>query len=199
MIPHVNQLMTTAADPAWPRVVGWNPIPFDPTDIDWPVPPSWPGIEPSIADAKQAASVPRMQQIASWAQNPNVLQSVTLDQLGNAIEGSIHGWMHYRWSAAPPTADPFDVSPANDWLGAPWSSHVNKHFWKLHGWIDDKIDGWERANNTTANLSSAWGGPDVHIHAMVAHDRDGLRTAARSFRFRSDPNIAERLLMQSAR
>lgn len=200
MIPHVNQLMSLAGDPAWTKVAGWNPLPFDPQDADWPVPPSWPGIDPGIENTKKAASVPPMQKIATQVEDPKILKKVTLDQLGSAIEGSIHGWMHYRWSAKPPTADLFDIAPENDWLGAPWSSHVNKHFWKLHGWIDDKIGSWERANNTTADFSTAWNGPHAHPHAMAAHpDHKSLRRAAQSFKFRSDPQIADRLLDISSR
>src|SRR3712207_5921244 len=35
----------------------------------------------------------------------------------------------------------------HDYLGDFHSSHVNPIFWKLHGWIDDRIEGWFRAHN----------------------------------------------------
>jgi hypothetical protein len=36
---------------------------------------------------------------------------------------------------------------------------VNRHFWKLHGWIDDRIYGWEDARGEEADLSEGWDGP----------------------------------------
>lgn len=35
--------------------------------------------------------------------------------------------------------------PENDALVEPFSSHVNPIFWRLHGWIDDRIEDWYRA------------------------------------------------------
>ncbi len=69
--------------------------------------------------------------------------------------------MHIRWSAAP--RDPqthtllqlgrpsYDFSekwddPRYDWLGEFYSSHVNPIFWRLHGWIDDRIENWFAAH-----------------------------------------------------
>src|SRR5690348_17642059 len=69
--------------------------------------------------------------------------------------------MHIRWSAAPrdpetnawlPLGRPDpDISekwdnPRYDWLGEFYSSHVNPVFWRLHGWIDDRIDDWYQAH-----------------------------------------------------
>ena len=34
----------------------------------------------------------------------------------------------------------------NDFLGDPFSSHVNPVFWRFHGWIDDRIEDWYRAH-----------------------------------------------------
>jgi hypothetical protein len=36
--------------------------------------------------------------------------------------------------------------PENDFLGDPFSSHVNPVFWRFHGWIDDRIEDWFRAH-----------------------------------------------------
>lgn len=167
MIGDVNQLFALAADQNWPEVEGWNPIPWDPNDPDWPVPALWTGAEQWYVDAKSTTEVGTMQQIASALTDPATLQRISLDQLGSFIEGSIHNWFHLRWSAAPATADPFSLDVSNDFLGAPFSSHVNKHFWKLHGWIDDRISDWEAANSpVVADLTTAWIGPGVH-HAPI--------------------------------
>ncbi|MBN0070433.1 PvdJ/PvdD/PvdP-like protein, partial [Pseudomonas aeruginosa] len=56
-------------------------------------------------------------------------------------------------NGAPVMSDrvPSDFSPRwfrqeNDFLGDPFSSHVNPVFWSFHGWIDDRIEDWYRAH-----------------------------------------------------
>ncbi len=66
--------------------------------------------------------------------------------------------MHFHWCNEPP-ANPNSLDTENDWLGSPFSSHVNKHFWKLHGWIDDRIAAWGDANGKEPDLSNGWEGP----------------------------------------
>lgn len=167
MIAHVNQAFSTVADPNWQRVTGWNPIPWRSDDADWPV-PNWTGAPAAAVDARSAARVQQMKTLAETQfQRQSWLTTISLDRLGDEIEWTIHGWMHMRWSA-PPFADPNSVDPANDWLFDPWSSHVNKTFWKLHGWIDDRIGDWERANHATADLSQAWSGPPTMHHMEEA-------------------------------
>jgi hypothetical protein len=167
MIPHVNHLMSQAGDAMWTSVTGWNPIPWSETDADWPMPPGWPGMHVGHVQAKSANSVAVNQQVAAQLQDPAILRQVSIDRLGQYVEGTIHGWMHNRWSAEP-TVDQWSLSPDNDYLGAPFSSHVNKHFWKLHGWIDERIGDWERANDASADLSDAWSGPPAHgMHALT--------------------------------
>jgi len=50
-------------------------------------------------------------------------------------------------SGAPGARPTFDFSekwssPKYDYLGEFYSSHVNPIFWRLHGWVDDRIDDW---------------------------------------------------------
>lgn len=163
MIAHVNHAMMVAGDPNWPSVVGWDPIPWDSDDADWPV-PEWPEMPEEGAWARAEETIEAMRTLVTDRfRNEEYLRRVSLDQLGTAMEFSIHGWMHLRWSTTPPlVADQSD--PANDWLAAPWSSHVNKHFWKLHGWIDERIDDWAKANDVVADLAGAWSGPSTGSH-----------------------------------
>jgi hypothetical protein len=87
------------------------------------------------------------------------LSGLTLGQLGNLIEWSIHGWMHNRWGdtiydsngQVMGREDLFDVDPKwdvaeNDDLLDFYSSHVHPIFWRLHGWIDDRIEDWAKAH-----------------------------------------------------
>lgn len=101
-----------------------------------------------------------MRPVSSIFRSPRVLQTLSLGALGNMLEFTIHGWMHVRWTdeiTDPATGETvgrqslFDIDPkwddpANDDLGDFYSSHVHPTFWRLHGWIDDRINDWARAN-----------------------------------------------------
>lgn len=194
MIEEFNHLLGMAGDPKWPSVTAWSPFPWADNDPDWPVPP-WPGIPPDFAEQREPATVQQMKQIAAAIASPAYLKSRTIDRMGTDIEFSLHGWMHLRWSAEP-VADLASEDVANDWLGAPFSSHVNKHFWKLHGWIDDRIRDWEIANDKTADLSEAWSGPG-HVMHDVPMDAMPPLTISRSRGgavFRIDAALVEQIL-----
>lgn len=92
--------------------------------------------------------------------NPSYLAVLSLGELGSRIEFTIHNWMHMRWASAPRDPetnevipmerDPLDHSekwfePEYDYLGDTFSSHVHPIFWRLHGWVDDRIEDWYRA------------------------------------------------------
>ncbi|WP_263264182.1 PvdJ/PvdD/PvdP-like protein [Pseudomonas sp. RIT-PI-S] len=95
-------------------------------------------------------------------QDPAYLATLTLGQFGSEVELGMHDWLHMRWasvtrdpsSGAAVTSDrtPSDFSPRwfgpeNDFLGDPFSSHVNPVFWYFHGWIDARIEDWYRAHD----------------------------------------------------
>ena len=175
MIHMVNTGLRNAADPSWPSVVGWDPIPLTDSDPLWPVPvwqetpplwateAQWARFTEIALQMRRSERVQEMRQVAERLDDPVRLRQMTLDELGSAMEWSIHGWMHIRWSGKP-HEDGFSPDASNDWLFVPWSSHVNKHFWKLHGWIDDRIGEWEAATGQQADLSSAWTGPPGVVH-----------------------------------
>jgi len=174
MIAHVDMMLASMGDPNWPRVTGWAAIPPGSSDPDWPEPAipnlndlsAWPPNKrraiSAIAEARSPAIRRENLAIAQALRDPAVLgqDGFTLDQLGYRIEVTVHNWMHNRFAAAPPD-DGQDLSPANDWLGDPFSSHVNDYFWKLHGWIDDCIGLWELAQGEiSADFSGAWVPPN---------------------------------------
>ena len=137
-----------------------------------------------------------MRPIQALFQSPRWLSGLTLGQLGNLIEWSIHGWMHNRWgdtiydSAGQPIGRTslFDIDkkwddPKNDDLFDFYSSHVHPTFWRLHGWIDDRIEDWAKVHpsikrvdlngvpwfavdgsNVLADTPFSWPGNDHHHH-----------------------------------
>lgn len=107
-----------------------------------------------------------MRHIASIFTNHRYLATLSLGALGNLVEFTIHGWMHNRWShdngaflPDPKTGelkfrdtfdfDPIWDNPKYDYLGEFYSSHVNPLFWRLHGWVDNRIEDWFNAHETT--------------------------------------------------
>ena len=182
MIAMTDSALAGANDPNWPRVIAWDPIPWTDDDSEWSV-PTWQETAPPWASeqqwqtftdlaigARSQSQVATMRRLAERFRDPSFLNTISLDELGIAMEWSIHGWMHMRWSGAPHD-DEFSADMNNDWLFVPWSSHVNKAFWKLHGWIDARIADWKDANDDGADLSGAWAGP-VGVPGAMSHMAD---------------------------
>jgi hypothetical protein len=91
------------------------------------------------------------------------LKSVTLGEYGHLLEMTLHNDLHTRYAflgtaSRPGNADPLDRSAWNkDWsyafdnpnydsLNDTFSSHVHPWFYRIHGWVDDRIGDWLKAN-----------------------------------------------------
>ncbi|MFI9724068.1 hypothetical protein ACIHFE_31240 [Streptomyces sp. NPDC052396] len=192
MIAGVNAILARLADPRYPRVRGWRVIPA-PGDTGYPVPPAFevpgdPDTTGAIDSAKSAASYAQIMRWQGDFTDPSALRTMSLGRLGASIEFTIHNRMHLRWAARLPAyrpdGDPFAVDPrwddpGYDWLADFYSSHVNPVFWKLHGWVDARIDGWMSAHSRTGpvpwSFSPPWTGPMAHPQ----HSVTGLALRAR--------------------
>ncbi|MGK5545130.1 hypothetical protein ACSNOH_10415 [Streptomyces sp. URMC 127] len=178
MIAEVDGILAEVGDPDYPRVEGWPSVP-EPGDSDYPVPPPFDG--EAIHQAKTAASFQEMKGWQDDFTDPAKLRNLTLGQLGADIEFTIHNRMHLRWSHEVPESRPlgddeteeFNVDPQWDdpgynWLADTYSAHVNPVFWKLHGWVDARIDDWMAANDRTGpvpwSFDPPWSGPTAHEH-----------------------------------
>ncbi|NWA27941.1 PvdJ/PvdD/PvdP-like protein [Pseudomonas gingeri] len=131
------------------------------------VPPTW----LADGDSEYTQWVSDIKSAETWHSNfqawesrytdPRYLSRLTLGQFGSEVELGLHDWLHMRWAsvardpsngAAVPMAREFTdfaprwFTPQNDFLGDPFSSHVNPVFWSFHGWIDDRIEDWFRAH-----------------------------------------------------
>ncbi|HZX97262.1 MAG TPA: N-acetylmuramoyl-L-alanine amidase [Myxococcales bacterium] len=163
MVAHQQVALKLAGDPLYSTSAGWAAVPFDHADPDWPMPVVT-GPKLLLDQKAQAASDGWKKIVADRFENDAWLATVSLDELGTEIEwGGMHGWLHYHWSSAEPASAVSATNGAlfNDWLGHPFSSAANPAFWKLHGWIDDRIAQWESATGKSATplLSGAWSGP----------------------------------------
>lgn len=114
----------------------------------------------------------RMTFVERQLKNPIYLSSLTLDQLGSKIEWLIHNLMHIRWCSQQidpesntvliPSGRPL-TDRSQKWikstvdgnefyyddLNDTFSSHVHPIFWRLHGWVDDRIEDWFKAHELT--------------------------------------------------
>lgn len=108
--------------------------------------------------------------------NKTFLAKLTLGALGNLLEFEIHNSMHVRWSSVsrdPKSGEPMDRrffdfdnkwdDQKYDYLGDFYSSHVNPLFWRLHGWIDDRIEDWFRTHE------------EIHPGEVQRHEYQGVQ------------------------
>ncbi len=181
MIAAVDEVLAEVGQADYPRVSGWDPIPR-PDDTDYPVPPAWPTGDPDFDDFLRRVKSPETfrDRFLGWERqfsDPDVLRQWSLGELGARLEFSVHNQMHMRWSAEPdairPDVDPTspgDIDtrwddPSYDWLGDTYSSHVNPIFWKLHGWVDDRIEDWRLAHGLDEiEWTGTWVGNMPHGH-----------------------------------
>lgn len=172
MIAEVDRILAQVGQADYPRVQGWQQIP-KPDDADYPILPipgqNIPDKDPAVY---QNAYVPWVTRYS----DPAWLRSVSLGKLGSDLEGTIHNSMHMRWAA--PSAvgyrpgsvlQPVDTrwdDARYDFLGDTYSSHVNPIFWKIHGWVDDRINDWAAANDVQQiQWKGTWTGPMAHDHS----------------------------------
>ena len=170
-----------------PPITRWPIVP-SPDDSDFPVPPPWDYSDPTRSGEDNERTSQFLVQVKSdeyfertmrireaFFSNPANLRHLSLSALGNLAEMTIHNMMHMRWSEDPggyrpsvdlkhPTGgDPRWDDPSYDYLGDTYSSHVNPHFWHLHGWIDTLIDTWAQVNGVDEIIwTGTWvGGPSL--------------------------------------
>jgi hypothetical protein len=141
-------------------VAGAKTFVFDPDASGFMVPP--PARDDEIDRMMKSSNFLGgvMRPLQMLFQSTRFLSALPLGQLGNLLEFTIHGWMHVRWTHTlyDPTSgeaigrsslfdiDPKWDEPSNDDLGDFYSSHIHPTFWRLHGWIDDRINDWARVN-----------------------------------------------------
>jgi len=184
MIAKVNQILA-ANNETYGRVTGWTKLPT-PQDTDWPVPENY-TIPNNTA---RTATVNRWkteafynQTIAPMERNltdHNQLRNMTLGELGSRVEVTLHAWYHLRYSsestygyrptlvAGLPDIDKKWDDPRYDWLVDNYASTVHPIFWKIHGWVDDRIEDWRRANGLSSiRWTGTWtGGPMENVAYM---------------------------------
>lgn len=184
MISMTDQLLSSVGEPPITR---WAKVP-PPDSREFPVPPAWNYNNPAQSNDFNAGTSQFLVEVKSdeyfertmsvreaFFTNPANLRHLSLGALGNLVEMTMHNMMHMRWSEDPggyrpivnlenPTGgDSRWDNPSYDYLGDTYSSHVNPHFWHLHGWIDTLIETWAKANSVEKiKWTGTWvGGPSL--------------------------------------
>jgi hypothetical protein len=187
MIALADDILARVKDPAYPRVEGWRRVP-PPGNAAYPV------AEFPDSELEEVKSHRYFEQfIARWEwqyTDSTYLKAVTLGQLGSDIEFTICHDMHMRWAAPSPVGyrPPAHVTqgigaewdaPAYNYLGDTYSSHVNPLFWKIYGWVDDRIEDWKRAHSISGDIQwrGTWVGPTARRPSLL---QDASRAAVES-------------------
>lgn len=154
----VAHLQSALSDEHLPCIRGWKTLPKSDDEL-FPVPKG------TADDTSKTDEHGEMMDV--WARrlhDPDFLRGKSLSYVGVLVEFTLHNNMHMRWAKIPKKGDDFspmdgsfDASsllapsayddPKYNWLGNPYSAHVNPIFWKLHGWVDDTIKIWLHANH----------------------------------------------------
>ena len=92
------------------------------------------------------------------------LKSLTLGELGSRLESGVHNQMHIRWSAYPTNGSRLIRDESDfrskwddggyDTLFDEYSSHVTPIFFRLHKWIDDRIEDWAEAHGAAVQRAA---------------------------------------------
>ena len=165
MIGAVRAIYEAAGEAA---IASWGapPAPGGASEQGFDIPPNW--------EQPNQPTMRRLEALKSdvffWTamrgwdrqfKNAAYLSTLSLGALGATLEFTAHNDMHMRWSSAPrdpatgdvvpdgrePTdLDPKWSHPDYDFLGEFYSSHVNPVFWRLHGWVDDRMEDWFAAH-----------------------------------------------------
>jgi len=171
MINEVNRI-AEEAESDW-RVRGWEACP-DPSDEEWPVPEV-----PDVGNDDYAAYLNYyktdqfyanvIEEAEDWIENEDNLRTMTLGEFGVKVEYELHTYFHVRFSAYNPIGyrmqdlhpttyiDEMWDDPQYNYLADFYSAHVNPTFWKIHGWIEDRISDWQEANGVDLiTWTSTW-------------------------------------------
>ena len=185
MIQAVNTMLGKGNYAYGKKIVGWTDIP-SPNDLNYPVPPTFfifNGYPNDLLNTYKSDAYFNniLKPLSDRYKNYDFLRTLTLGQLGARLEFEVHNPMHVRWTKPlydwrrDPVpfykADNIDRKwddPSYDWLLDFYASHVNEVFWKLHVWLDDRINDWQKANGVYFIFwKGMWTGGHNHFHSFL--------------------------------
>lgn len=137
----IKMVQLELASAGLPCIASWQKIPRA-DDSVWPIPRKLEKDE--MVRVKD--QIDRLNIHLNKVKSAAFLQKITLDRLGNIIERGVHQELHNLYRGNPLCSAEAKLQGYCDDLLPPESSPVNKHFWKIHGMVDDLIGAWLNAN-----------------------------------------------------
>lgn len=145
MLKMAQQVLKAAGQPC---IAGWKSLPASIDDPVWPVPIKPPS-DASTADPKAfwQNKFDDLKRNDRFLRDPEYLRLATLNKLAQDAELYLHNVLHLLYSdAADHCKGDSDPSPACDDLNTFWAASANRHFVKIHGYIDDFTGLWLKAH-----------------------------------------------------
>ncbi|MEK7355599.1 MAG: hypothetical protein AAB250_04075 [Bdellovibrionota bacterium] len=127
-----------------PCFAPWRDIPSSVDDPQWPTPKRF---ATPFAKAAAQAQLEGMQAQLLKLRAPKLLKNVSLNRLGQLIEPRLHMQLHGFFRSGPACSPEARAQGFCDDLVPVQSSPLNKHFWKIHGLVDQLIGDWLRAHD----------------------------------------------------
>jgi hypothetical protein len=159
------------------QVPAFTPSFANPADPLRPVNVTW--LQERVQETKNAQYFwGRMNWWQQEYRDRGVLKRLSLGELGSRLESGVHNQMHVRWSAYPSNGmqlirDESDFrpvwdDPGYDTLFDEYSSHIGPIFFRLHKWIDNRIEDWAEAHageveRYTTPYGFDWFRPGPHV------------------------------------
>jgi len=156
-------------------VRAWDHIP---TPEEWPIP------DRVDIGAKSDRALGRLQDWDQFLTSATWLRSISLSQLGWALEFTIHNTLQLRFASARPdkpfqsqSAKPDGAplpltgkfparwvydNPAYNWLADPYAAALNPTFWKINGYIGRAVKLWLAANGKKRISEDCRGATDCY-------------------------------------
>jgi len=126
---------------------------------------------------KTSEGLTRMQNWSKKYRDANYLRGVSLSKMGIDVEFDIHNLLHTRFSdtqekVRPVYDDPIYKStrssrwrwddPSYNHLSDSYSAHVHPTFWRIHQWVDERIEQWLRVHNYNVAMQDCTGVPKCY-------------------------------------
>lgn len=138
----IKMVQLELASAGFDCIAPWKEVPSV-NDTIWPVPQVLSG---HMSYDKAAESVHVFQAQLNSLRQRTFLSKITLNQLGLKVEPLLHQNLHAFYRSQPECSAEAAAQGFCDDLLPVERSPLNKHFWKIHGLIDNLIGDWLKAN-----------------------------------------------------
>lgn len=125
-------------------IAPWSKVPETIFDSQWPAPrASQANLEETAAMEKGLSNLRTLERNI---RSPEKLRKMTLNQLGNWLDASLHMRLHSFYASSAQCSPEAQAQNTCDNLIPPETSPLNPHFWKIHGLVEEILGDWLKAH-----------------------------------------------------